>query len=131
VPFDVYGRNGNYFMNNVWGWHPLWQFACEQCPDILTQEGLELGACNQGHFINAEKAARLGEQFLQCCVSGVAEATKKNDNRISMSSPMRPVNSVMALANATTNILRALVMPVMVKAKPRRRRNNSYSMRRT
>lgn len=77
MPFDVYGRNGNYFMNNISGWHPLWQFACEQYPDILTQEDLELGSCNQGHFINAEKATRLGEQLLQCCVRGVAEAYEK------------------------------------------------------
>jgi DnaJ-class molecular chaperone len=77
VPFDVYGRNENYFVNNVWGWHPLWQFACEHCPDVLTQEDLELGSFNQGHFINAEKATRLGEQLLQCCVSGVAEAYEK------------------------------------------------------
>ena len=36
-----------------------------------------MGSFNQGHFINAEKATRLGERLMQCCVSGVADAYEK------------------------------------------------------
>ena len=29
---------GDYFRANVWGWRPIWEFVCEMCPDILTEE---------------------------------------------------------------------------------------------
>jgi hypothetical protein len=77
MAFELYGRNENYFVNNVWGWGPLWRFACEKCTDVLTQEDVELGSANAGHFINGQKAQALGERLLECCESGVAEAYEK------------------------------------------------------
>jgi hypothetical protein len=83
MAFELYGRNENYFVNNVWGWHPLWQFACRQCPDVLTPEDLELGSFNMGHCITEQKAKALGERLLHCCESGAAkDYEKKRQERL-------------------------------------------------
>ena len=37
---------GDYFRANVWTWRPIWNFTCEMCPDILTEEDLERGHYN-------------------------------------------------------------------------------------
>ena len=44
---DVYGRNpttkqGEYFRNNVWWWHPLADYCTSVAPDITAQ-------CNSWH----------------------------------------------------------------------------------
>ena len=32
---------GDYFSANAWTWRPIWNFVCEVCPDILTEEELK------------------------------------------------------------------------------------------
>ena len=51
---------GIYFRNNVWWWRPLWQYVCEQFPEIITDEDAERGCYNDGHLIDEDKAMRIG-----------------------------------------------------------------------
>ena len=51
---------GIYFRNNVWWWRPLWQYVCEQFPEIITDEDAENGCINNGHLIDEEKAMLIG-----------------------------------------------------------------------
>ena len=51
---------GIYFRNNVWWWRPLWQYVCEQFPDIITDDDAEHGCYNDGHLIDEDKAMRIG-----------------------------------------------------------------------
>ena len=67
--FDVYGINaaskkGEYFRNNVWYWRPLWRYVAQVCEDILTAEDIEEGGYNDGHVIEADKAAKIAERLL-------------------------------------------------------------------
>ena len=51
---------GVYFRNNVWWWRPLWQYVCEQFPEIITDEEAESGCSNNGLLIDDEKAMKIG-----------------------------------------------------------------------
>ena len=72
--FDLYGMGtrknevdysdltiGQYFRENVWGWHPLWQYLCEIARDVLSEEDMKLGRSNSGHIITKEKAIALAD----------------------------------------------------------------------
>jgi len=54
---DVYGENprdkekGAYFRNNVWYWHPLWDYVCKTCDDIISEEEHSSGHYNDGLLI--------------------------------------------------------------------------------
>ena len=54
---------GIYFRNNVWWWRPLWQFVCEQFPDLITDEDAERGCSNSGLLIDADKSMRIGVEL--------------------------------------------------------------------
>ncbi|NIF54862.1 hypothetical protein [Burkholderia sp. Ax-1724] len=63
---DVIGRSpvsstGEYFRNNVWWWHPLWQYCERIAPDIIPRNNL--GHSNDGwglgHQASVALAARL------------------------------------------------------------------------
>ena len=43
---------GEYFRANVWFWRPIWNFVCEVCPDILTEEDFKRGQYNDNHFFS-------------------------------------------------------------------------------
>ena len=51
---------GIYFRNNCWWWRPLWQFVCEQFPEVLSANDMERGSYNDNHLINEEKAMKIG-----------------------------------------------------------------------
>lgn len=73
--FDIYGKspkgaNGEYFRNNVWFWRPLWAYVESNCSDILSQIDSEQGHFNSGHFINAEKAEKIGQRLNDLVASG-------------------------------------------------------------
>ena len=42
---------GQYFRNNVWWWRPLWDYVCEVCEDVMTEEEMEAGGSNSGFSI--------------------------------------------------------------------------------
>jgi len=52
---------GHYFRNNVWWWRPLWEFVCETCDHVLTEEDMEMGMENSGHEINKAKAEEIAK----------------------------------------------------------------------
>tara|TARA_R110000824_G_scaffold278583_1_gene466834 strand:- start:537 stop:1127 length:591 start_codon:yes stop_codon:yes gene_type:complete len=54
---------GIYFRNNVWWWRPLWQYVCEQFPDLISDEDAERGCYNDGHEITEDKAMKIGVEL--------------------------------------------------------------------
>ena len=54
---------GEYFRANVWGWRPIWEFVCEVCPDILTEEHYTKGQYNDNHLIEADRARDIAKRL--------------------------------------------------------------------
>ena len=54
---------GYYFRNNIWWWHPLWDFVCLSCGDFMTEEDAEHGHHNGGHEIDEETAEKIVERL--------------------------------------------------------------------
>lgn len=54
---------GSYFRNNIWWWHPLWDFVCISCGDFMTEEDAEHGHHNSGHEIDEETAEQIVERL--------------------------------------------------------------------
>lgn len=66
--FDICGiepetTDGEYFRNNVWWWHPLWDYVVATCSDALTDEDCQMGRYNDGHVISADKALKIAERL--------------------------------------------------------------------
>ena len=73
---DVYGKNpttdkGSYFRNNVWWWHPLWNYCENRHPDLCDK--VECGHTNDGDGLDADDARELGERLLADIALGVTE----------------------------------------------------------
>ena len=60
---ELAANPGIYFRNNVWWWRPLWDFVCDHCPDILTQEDMEHGCYNNNHEITEKKAKKIAKRL--------------------------------------------------------------------
>jgi len=62
---DEYQSNnrGVYFRANVWYWRPLWEYVCDVCDDILTEEDMEQGTYNDGHEIDNDKALDIANRL--------------------------------------------------------------------
>ena len=61
---DVYGSKpknvkGEYFRNNVWYWHPLWDYCCEVAPDITSRT--QDGHSNSGDGLNGYYSIKLAK----------------------------------------------------------------------
>ena len=54
---------GEYFRANVWGWRPIWEFVCEVCPDILTEEDYTKGQYNDNHLIEEDRARDIAKRL--------------------------------------------------------------------
>jgi hypothetical protein len=70
---DVMGKNptddaGEYFRNNVWWWHPLWNYCCDVLPDVC--EKVEEGHSNSGDGLDAEDSIRLADALEEAIRSG-------------------------------------------------------------
>lgn len=70
---DVYGKDpkskkGEYFRNNVWWWHPLWDYCLNIHGDICDR--VEYGHSNDGDGLDADEARTLGECLLADIDSG-------------------------------------------------------------
>ena len=69
---DVYGleptsEKGEYFRNNVWWWHPLWNYCCHIAPDITDEVE---GHTNSGDGLDAESARELAVRLFIALASG-------------------------------------------------------------
>lgn len=63
---DVYGINptnedGQYFRNNVWWWHPLWEYCC-----VVSSKANSVinGHSNDGDGLNEQDSKALAETLL-------------------------------------------------------------------
>ena len=65
---------GIYFRNNVWWWRPLWQYVCEQFPDLISDEDAERGCYNDGHEIPEGKAMKIGVELTAMLEDGRVQA---------------------------------------------------------
>ena len=56
---------GALFRNDVWNWRPLWNFVCEVCDDILTEEDMEEGMSypSSGLVISKTKAKKIAARL--------------------------------------------------------------------
>ena len=54
---------GEYFRNNCWWWRPLWNYVCEECQDILTEEEMIAGCYNDGKSISASKTKKMAKRL--------------------------------------------------------------------
>lgn len=85
---DVIGRNpskdaGKYFRNNVWWWHPLWEYCHRVAPEIC--EGV-LGHSNDGDGLPADGARKLAAELRAELAAGRTEkyAAEHEAHRISL-----------------------------------------------
>ena len=88
---DVYGKNptsdkGQYFRNNVWWWHPLWEYCQELHGSICGQ--VQDGHSNAGDGLDADDAKALGEALLHDIATGVTAEYEQDYNARIASLPM-------------------------------------------
>jgi hypothetical protein len=57
-------NKGVYFRNNVWYWRPLWDYVCEVCEDVMSQEDIEAGWSNSGTEISASTIDRMTDKLM-------------------------------------------------------------------
>lgn len=70
---DVFGNSpiserGEYFRNNIWWWHPLWEYCESVAPDIIPASNL--GHFNEGWGLGREAALALADRLAQTIESG-------------------------------------------------------------
>lgn len=80
---DVYGKKpkspaGEYFRNNVWFWHPLWDYCVTKHGDIIGPEVAENGHFNSGAGLNQTKARQLGNALMSDLALGVVHKYKED-----------------------------------------------------
>ncbi|WP_145980684.1 hypothetical protein [Magnetospirillum sp. ME-1] len=85
---DVDGENptserGEYFRNNIWWWHPLWDFCEYIAPDLIPETNL--GHTNDGWGLNARDSISLADRIDQAIADGTA---KEFGDRVNASSSM-------------------------------------------
>ena len=73
---DVYGRKpknekGEYFRNNVWFWHPLWDYCLRLYPNV-TKQCVD-GHSNSGDGLSASNAKKLAKLIKQDLENGKAQ----------------------------------------------------------
>lgn len=78
---DVYGvkphsENGQYFRNNVWWWHPLWDFCSFIAPEICDK--VVDAHNNSGDGLNAVESRKLSFIIKKSIETGVAQEYVKS-----------------------------------------------------
>ena len=68
---------GSYFRNNVWWWRPLWDFVCDSCDDILTEDDMEKGCYNDGRKINKTKSAKIANRLFELIANGTVDKIER------------------------------------------------------
>lgn len=73
---DVFGlkpktKKGEYFRNNVWFWHPLWDYCCHVSPELTSK--VEFAHENSGDGLNAIDSRQLGFAIQKSIDNGSAE----------------------------------------------------------
>ena len=52
-------ETGGYFRANVWWWRQLWNFTCQICDDVMTDNDKEAGDSNSGIEISEETCMKM------------------------------------------------------------------------
>jgi len=73
---DVYGRKpknekGEYFRNNVWFWHPLWDYCLKLYPNV-TKQCVD-GHSNSGDGLSGSNAKKLAKLIKKDLENGTAQ----------------------------------------------------------
>ena len=50
---------GIYYRSNVWWWRTLWDYTCEVCYDILSEDDINGGQFNDGHILSKTKVNKM------------------------------------------------------------------------
>jgi hypothetical protein len=80
---DVYGKNptsdkGSYFRNNVWYWHPLWDYCLNLHGDIAG--AVEHGHSNDGDGLDGDEAHELGFRLMMDIERGTTAEYEREYN---------------------------------------------------
>jgi hypothetical protein len=81
---------GSYFRNNVWWWRPLWEFVCNTCGDILSNEDMESGGYNDGHIIDGDKAIAISNRLNELIEDGFLLKYENDYKKEMKSTPKEP-----------------------------------------
>lgn len=87
---DVYGTNGTYFRNNVWWWHPLWNYCCLVAPEIC--DGVKYGHTNDGDGLNRVNSVALAEILRAEIKSGATAKYSREYAKAQKALPDEPCN---------------------------------------
>lgn len=73
---DVFGKSprseqGQYFRNNVWWWHPLWEYCERLAPDLIPSNNL--GHSNDGWGLGARASRALADRLREALDAGETE----------------------------------------------------------
>lgn len=73
---DVYGKNptsevGEYYRQNIWGWHPLWHYVELYHPEYANK--VKHGHSNDGDGLEAEDSSQLSLSLKQDLITGMAK----------------------------------------------------------
>ena len=69
--FDLIGKRGIDFRNNVWWWRPLATFILQHCHGLGTTKDQENWHYNSGYFVTESKAELIANQLEEFVKSGV------------------------------------------------------------
>ena len=88
---DVFGKSptskkGEYFRNNVWWWHPLWEYCLTQHGDICAK--VTEGHYNSGDGLDADDAKALGAALLADIETGATAKYEAEYNTLLSSLPL-------------------------------------------
>ena len=61
---------GIYFRSNVWWWRTLWDYTCEVCWEILSEDDINGGQWNDGHKISKTKTIKMAKVMKEAETNG-------------------------------------------------------------
>ncbi|WP_313024460.1 hypothetical protein [Pseudomonas lopnurensis] len=73
---DVFGQSpvserGEYFRNNIWWWHPLWEYCERLAPDLIPSNNL--GHSNDGWGLDGPASLELANRLAAALATGAVE----------------------------------------------------------
>ena len=111
---DVYGvkpknEKGEYFRNNVWWWHPLWDYCLDNYPLIAGK--VEHGHSNSGDGLNSSDSKKLALLIKKDIESGKAQKYADKRQAYLDSLPLKECEYCNATGIRTDKVAIELGMP--------------------
>lgn len=90
---DVFGQSpvserGEYFRNNVWWWHPLWEYCERLAPDLIPSDNS--GHYNDGWGLDGPTSLELASRLAAALQSGQVEQYAQDYARFLAAFPDEP-----------------------------------------